>query len=172
VGCDFSCQRPKFTAISKCVHTENSYTSIYGTIYTRCAEELFQSSSSAHRVYIPGAARYSTWLLNKLTAKGVVFSFLFYRTDVKVGPYSTSHTPRILEKTFLLIKPLTNPKNEIKEKAKITLFSDHNGSLLRRRPGALKTILSLFLMKVGRPRNKFTALYYRSVGLAHHKLLL
>jgi len=31
----------------------------------------------------PWAARYNTWLLIKLTLKGVVFSFLFYETGAQ-----------------------------------------------------------------------------------------
>ncbi len=44
------------------------------------------------------AARYNTWLLIKLTPKGVVFSFLFFSSDTKRDQTSSYSQQHALEK--------------------------------------------------------------------------
>ncbi len=43
----------------------------------------------------PWAARYNTWLVIKLTPKGVVFSFLFFQDPVIVADSCTYERPAI-----------------------------------------------------------------------------
>ncbi len=48
-------------------------------------------------------------------------------------------------KHFFRMSPLNSPLSDKKRKENLTLFSDHNGSLLRRQPGALCQIHSCMI---------------------------
>ncbi len=54
---------------------------------------------------VPWAARYNTWLLIKLTPKGVVFSFLFFS---QLGPGDELDYTELHQQARATNKPCTN----------------------------------------------------------------